>query len=99
MKNRTITLVLVACCVSSFAFADNPSDAPLVIDNGSAAVVQQDNQQKNCVDRGRKHKNKDKQNASQVTSPKTEAVATGMLKDGYSQEGKSEPGQRARTVQ
>ena len=92
MKNRAITLLLVACFVSPFAFADNPSDAPLVIDNGNAAVIQQDNRRNNCEVRGHKQRNKSKQNVSQAESLKNGAIAADMLKDGGNQERKSESG-------
>jgi hypothetical protein len=43
MKQRVITFALAGCLVSSLAFADNPTDAPLLPNDGSAAVVQQEN--------------------------------------------------------
>ena len=47
MTNRAVTLVFTACLVSSLAFADNPTDAPLMTNDGNTAVVQQEN----CNDR------------------------------------------------
>jgi hypothetical protein len=54
MKNRAITLAFAACFVSSLAFADNPSDAPLVNDDARAMVIQRDNR----VDHSRRHPKK-----------------------------------------
>ncbi len=38
MKNRLITIVMALLCASSLAFADNPTDAPLVADAGYVAT-------------------------------------------------------------
>ena len=54
MKHRAITFAFAACMVSSLAFADNPTDAPLVPNDGSTIVVQQENR----ADRNRRHPNK-----------------------------------------
>jgi hypothetical protein len=54
MKHRTITFAFAACLVSSLAFADNPADAPLMPNNGSTTVVQQEKQ----TDHNRRHPNK-----------------------------------------
>jgi hypothetical protein len=43
MKNRALTLTFVACLVGSLAFADNPSDAPLVTDEGNTVITQPQN--------------------------------------------------------
>ena len=47
MTNRAVTLAFTACLVSSLPFADNPTDAPLMTNDGNTAVVQQEN----CKDR------------------------------------------------
>ena len=39
MKSR-ITFAFFVCLASSFALADNPTDAPLMADNPTSAVVQ-----------------------------------------------------------
>jgi hypothetical protein len=44
MKHRVITFAFAACLVRSLAFADNPTDAPLVSKDGSTTVVHQENQ-------------------------------------------------------
>lgn len=46
MKHRAIRFAFTAFFLSSLAFADNPTDAPLVTNDGSAAAVQQENQEK-----------------------------------------------------
>jgi hypothetical protein len=99
MKNWTATLLLAACFVSTLAFGDNPSDAPLVIDK-DAAVVQRDDQQKNCIVRDRKHKDKDKnknnnndkQDHPLAKSTNGETVASDAVEYGRPQAGKSESG-------
>jgi hypothetical protein len=53
MKHRVITFAFAACLVSSLAFADNLTDAPLVSNDGSTTVVHQENQTGN-----RRHPNK-----------------------------------------
>jgi hypothetical protein len=54
MKHRTIAFAFAACLVSSLAFADNPADVPLVPNDGSTTVVQQEKQ----TDHNRMHPNK-----------------------------------------
>jgi hypothetical protein len=54
MKHRVITFAFAACLVSSLAFADNLTDAPLVPNDGSTTVVQQENQ----TGHNRRHPNK-----------------------------------------
>lgn len=44
MTNRFLTLAFAACMASSLAFADNPTDAPLMFDDGNTATVQKDGQ-------------------------------------------------------
>jgi hypothetical protein len=66
MKHRTITLAFAACLVSSLAFADNPVDAPLMPNDGSTIVVQQEKQR----DYNRRHPNK--KDRSLMTKVKTE---------------------------
>jgi len=58
MTNRAVTLAFTACLVSLLAFADNPTDAPLVTNDGNTTVVQQEN----CKDRTsrQRHHKKDK---------------------------------------
>lgn len=41
MRTRTAAFTLALCLASSFALADNPSDAPLVTDDAGSAVIQQ----------------------------------------------------------
>jgi hypothetical protein len=38
MKNRTAAFLLALCLVSSLSFADNPTDAPLVVSDAYAAL-------------------------------------------------------------
>jgi hypothetical protein len=54
MKHRTITFAFATCLISSLAFADNPTDAPLVPNDGGTTVVQQEKQ----TDHNRRHPNK-----------------------------------------
>jgi hypothetical protein len=58
MKKQAITLAFTACLVSSLAFADNPTDAPLIPNDGDITVVQQES----CKDRtnGQRHDKKGK---------------------------------------
>lgn len=67
MTNRAVTLAITACLVSSLAFADNPTDAPLMTNDGNTTAVQQDN----CKDgaRRQRHHKKDK---SLSSKPKRE---------------------------
>lgn len=39
MQYRILTLTFAACLASSLAFADNPSDAPLLLNDGNTAAV------------------------------------------------------------
>jgi hypothetical protein len=55
MTNRFLTLTFAACMASSLAFADNPTDAPLMFDDGNAAAVQKD-AQKNIQKESRTYK-------------------------------------------
>lgn len=43
MKGRAIAYVFAACLITSFALADNPTDAPLVTNYAIAAAEQPDN--------------------------------------------------------
>jgi hypothetical protein len=63
MKNRAVTLAFTACLVSSLAFADNPTDAPLVTTDSSTTVVRQEN----CNDHAsrQRHHKKDKSLSSE----------------------------------
>jgi hypothetical protein len=54
MKGRAITYIFAVCLVSSFALADNPTDAPLVT-NYEIAVEQLGNQ---TAYKRREHKKK-----------------------------------------
>jgi hypothetical protein len=67
MKNRAVTLAFAACLVGSLAFADNPTDAPLMPNDGDTTVVQQES----CKDRtsGQRH---DKKGKSLSSMPKHE---------------------------
>lgn len=67
MKHRGMTFAFVACLVSSLAFADNPTDAPLVSNDGSTAVVRQENH----AGHNRRHPNK--KDESQAAKAKREA--------------------------
>jgi hypothetical protein len=53
MKSRAITFAFTACLVSSLAFADNPTDAPLMPSDGNTTVAQQ----QNCAGHNRRHSN------------------------------------------
>ena len=48
MTNR-ITVAVTVCLVSSLAFADNPTDAPLMAHDGDMMVIRQ----QNCTDHNR----------------------------------------------
>jgi hypothetical protein len=64
MKHRVITFAFAVCLVSSLAFADNPTDAPLVTNDGTTPVVQQETR----VSHKRQHaKKKDKSLAKTKT--------------------------------
>jgi hypothetical protein len=63
MKHRAITFAFAVCLVSSLAFADNPTDAPLVPNDGSTTVVQQENQ----TGHKRRHSNKKSESLSSTT--------------------------------
>jgi hypothetical protein len=69
MKHRVITFAFAACLVSSLAFADNPTDAPLVPTDGSTTVVQQENQ----TGHNRRHPNK--KDGSRAAKAKTEDLS------------------------
>ena len=53
MMTRFFTFMFASCLVSSFAFADNPADAPLFADDASSVTVQQ-----NCAPHQRMHSGK-----------------------------------------
>jgi hypothetical protein len=53
MKSRAITFAFTAGLVSSLAFADNPTDAPLMPSDGNTTVAQQ----QNCAGHNRRHSN------------------------------------------
>jgi hypothetical protein len=55
MQYRILTLTFAACLASSLAIADNPSDAPLILDDGNTAAVQKKAQRD-----GKKKANADK---------------------------------------
>lgn len=71
MKDRVIAFAFAACLVSSLAFADNPTDAPLVPNDGSTTVVQQENQ----TGHNRRHPNK--KDGSLAAKAKTENPSKG----------------------
>ena len=54
MKHRAIAFAFAAVLVSSLAFADNPTDAPLVTDDGTTTVVQQESQASHKPKRSKK---------------------------------------------
>jgi hypothetical protein len=58
MKNRAATLAFTACLASSLAFADNPTDAPVVSNNGYTTAVQQESCKDHTSDQ--RHDKKDK---------------------------------------
>jgi len=60
MKTRTTVFALALCFASSLALADNPSDAPLVVDDAGSVAVQQDE----GVGRTDQHHNKNRKEAS-----------------------------------
>jgi hypothetical protein len=66
MKHRVITFAFAACLVSSLAFADNPTDAPLVLNDGITTVVQRVNH----ASHNRRHPNK--KDGSLAAKTKTE---------------------------
>ena len=43
MKNRALAFAFTACLLNSPAFADNPTDAPLMANSGNTSVVQKEN--------------------------------------------------------
>lgn len=43
MKHRAIAFVFAVCLASPLVFADNSTDAPLVVTDGNTPVVQQEN--------------------------------------------------------
>jgi hypothetical protein len=61
MKHLAMTIAFTACLLSSRAFADNPTDAPLMPANTSAV------QRENCAGLKRRHPNKLDQAASPGT--------------------------------
>jgi hypothetical protein len=65
MKHRAITFAFAACLISSFAFADNPTDAPLLPDDGNTTAVQQENQESHKPKRSKK---KDKTTSAKAKS-------------------------------
>ena len=65
--NRAAALAFTICLVSSLAFADSPTDAPLMPDDGNTTVVQQ----QNCQDRA-KSEPQDKKKKSLSPKPKHE---------------------------
>jgi hypothetical protein len=66
MKHRAITFAFAVCLVSSLAFADNPTDAPLVRNDESTTVVQQENP----AGHNRRHPNKKGESLSPTTKSK-----------------------------
>jgi hypothetical protein len=61
MKTRALAFAFIACLVSSLAFADNSSDAPLATDDGNTAMTQP----QNCSDgKRRQQSNKDESASS-----------------------------------
>ena len=54
MKHRAIAFAFTAVLVSSLAFADNPTDAPLVTDYAITPVVQQEVQASHKPKRSKK---------------------------------------------
>jgi hypothetical protein len=67
MKNRALSITFVACFVSSLAFADNPSDAPLVTDDGNTTITQP----QNCNDDKSRQQSKKDESASSKGKQKT----------------------------
>ncbi len=54
MKYRAITFTLAACLASSLAFADSPTDAPLMPNNENPTATQPNN----CVKQNQRHPSK-----------------------------------------
>jgi hypothetical protein len=54
MKHAAITFAFTACLLSSLAFADNPTDAPLMPADGNSITVQQEK----CAGANRRHPNR-----------------------------------------
>ena len=84
MTNRTVTLAFTACLVSSLGFADAPTHAPLMPDDGNTTVVQQ----QNCQDQTNRqlHDNRrprDKKKKSLLSNPKHEPEHTSQNREGY----------------
>ena len=63
MKRRAITYIFAVCLITSIALADNPTDAPLVTNDGTAAVEQPDNQTSH---KRREHKKKNKSESAKA---------------------------------
>ncbi len=61
MKHLVRTIAFTACLFGSLAFADNPTDAPLMPPNTTAA------QHENCASLKRRHQNK----VDKSVSPRT----------------------------
>jgi hypothetical protein len=75
--NRAAALAFSVCLVSSLGFADSPTDAPLIPDDGNATVVRQ----QNCLDHANRqpHVNRephDKKKKSLSSKPKREPEHT-----------------------
>jgi hypothetical protein len=85
ITKRAVTLAFTACLVSSLGFADGPTDAPLMPDDGNTTVVQQ----QNCQDRANRqpHVNRaphDNEKKSLSTKPKHEPEhASQNNREGY----------------
>jgi hypothetical protein len=69
--NRAAALAFTICLVSSLAFADSPTDAPLMPDDGNTTVVQQ----QNCQDRAKSEPH-DKKKKLLSSTPKRESEHT-----------------------
>jgi hypothetical protein len=72
MKHRVITFAFAACLVSSLAFADNPTDAPLVPNDANATVVHQENH----TGHDRRHPNKKDESLAAKTRTENPSKST-----------------------
>lgn len=69
MKNRATAFMFAVCLVRSMVFADSQTDAPLVVNDGTPSIVQQEK----CAGHQQRHShNKGK---SPSTSAKSESVS------------------------
>jgi hypothetical protein len=84
MKNRGIKFVFTTLLLSSLAFADSPTDAPLMVTDANGNVVKQgyqDNQQDQASPRRKRSSKKDESVSAKTkadNSPKSDRQAEPM---------------------